>query len=204
MKLTSYPVSRTSYGKKDCDVKSILDWTVREWFEYHQRQVHQGSLTGHDHLQQRWMGRSIWKNPLDCWVYQEILYETQPEVLVELGIAHGGNLFFMSHLFQLMGKTDAQLIDVDIDTSRAADLKIPGLHLIQGSCQDEDVLTKVSALTRGRRTMVIADCDHSGNHVLAELSSYSPWYQSAVTTLWKTGFATSWAGIRPPARQSAI
>jgi cephalosporin hydroxylase len=155
-------------------VKSILDWTVREWFEYHQRQIHQGSLTGHDHLQQRWMGRAIWKNPMDCWVYQEILYETQPEVLVELGIAHGGNLMYLSHLFKLMGKADSRLVGVDIDTSRAADLNIPGLHLIQGSCQDQSVLQEVSALTLGRRTMVIADCDHSAHHVLAELSRYGP------------------------------
>ncbi len=155
-------------------MKPILDWTVREWLEYHQRQVHQGSLTGHDHLQQRWLGRAIWKNPMDCWIYQEILYETQPEVLVELGVAHGGNLLYLSHLFQLMGKKDAQLVGVDIDTSRAVDLKISGLRLIQGSCQDEHVFREVSALTRGRRTMVIADCDHRKDHVMAELARYSP------------------------------
>jgi hypothetical protein len=89
-------------------------------------------------------------------------------------IAHGGNLLYLSHLFKLMGKTGARLVGVDVDTSRAADLNIPGLHLIQGSCQDQQVLQEVSALTLGRRTMVIADCDHSGDHVLAELSRYSP------------------------------
>jgi cephalosporin hydroxylase len=53
---------------------------MREWFEYQQKRVHQGALTGYDQLQQRWLGRTIWKNPMDCWVYQEILYDTQPEV----------------------------------------------------------------------------------------------------------------------------
>jgi cephalosporin hydroxylase len=120
------------------------------------------------------MGRAIWKNPMDCWVYQEILYETQPEVVVELGIAYGGNLLYLSDLFTLMGKTDARLVGVDIDTSRAADLNVRGLHLIQGSCQDQRVVQEVASLTQGRRTMVIADCDHSGDHVLAELSRYSP------------------------------
>lgn len=37
---------------------------MREWFEYHQKRVHQGALTGYDQLQQRWLGRVIWKNPM--------------------------------------------------------------------------------------------------------------------------------------------
>jgi cephalosporin hydroxylase len=111
---------------------------------------------------------------MDCWVYQEILYETQPDVLIELGVAHGGNLLYLSHLFRLMEKPNALLIGVDIDTSRATDLRIPGLQLIQGNCLDPHTFQRVSALCGGKRTMVIADCDHSKNHVLRELALYSP------------------------------
>jgi cephalosporin hydroxylase len=37
---------------------------------------------------------------MDCWVYQEILYDTQPELVVELVIADGGNLLFMADIFR--------------------------------------------------------------------------------------------------------
>jgi cephalosporin hydroxylase len=56
-------------------------------------------------------------------------HETQPDVLIELGVAHGGNLLYLSHLFRFMDKPNAMLIGVDIDTSRAADLRIPSLQL---------------------------------------------------------------------------
>jgi len=88
-------------------------------------------------------------------------------------VAHGGNLLYLSHLFRLMEKPDALLIGVDIDTSRAADLKIPSLQLIEGNCLDSHTFQRVSALCEGKRTMVIADCDHNKNHVVQELALYS-------------------------------
>jgi len=72
-----------------------------------------------------------------------------------------------------MEKPDALLIGVDIDTSRAADLKIPSLQLIEGNCLDSHTFQRVSALCEGKRTMVIADCDHNKNHVVQELALYS-------------------------------
>jgi len=43
-----------------------------------------------------WMGKICWlgvptqKKPMNMWVYQDILYETKPDVLVEAGTADGG------------------------------------------------------------------------------------------------------------------
>ncbi len=83
--------------------EATVDWSVRERLQYHQMAVHQSSLSGTPDLQQTWMGRTIWKNPLDCWVYQEILYIARPEVVVELGVAHGGRSLCLAHLFDLIG-----------------------------------------------------------------------------------------------------
>jgi hypothetical protein len=38
-----------------------------------------------------WLGVPIQKSPFDTWVYQEIIYETKPDVLVEAGTAYGGS-----------------------------------------------------------------------------------------------------------------
>lgn len=154
-------------------MQEILDWKIREWLEYHQKRVHQGSVNGSPELQQTWMGRVMWKNPLDCWIYQEILHETRPEVIVELGVAHGGTLLYLSNLLDIMGLARSQVVGVDIDLSRVQDLKIPRMHLIGGNCLDPSNFQQVASLCNGRRTMVIADCDHSRDHVYEELRHYS-------------------------------
>ncbi len=155
-------------------MKPIVDWTVREWFDYHQRRVHQGSLHGSPQLQQVWMGRVIWKNPLDCWVYQEILFQTRPQVVVEIGVAHGGGTIYLAHLLDLLQMESARVVGIDLDLSQTKDLCHPRISLIEGDCRAPSMIEKVRALCSGRRTMVIADCDHKQDHVLDELHLYSP------------------------------
>ena len=38
-----------------------------------------------------WLGTQALKNPLDLWVYQEIMFETKPELIVETGTYRGGS-----------------------------------------------------------------------------------------------------------------
>lgn len=155
-------------------MKAITDWTVKEWLEYHQEKVHQGSLNGAPEIQQSWMGRTIWKNPLDCWVYQEIIYDTKPEAIVELGVAHGGGTLYLASILDLCGSSSSQVIGVDSDLSRVTDLRHPRIRLVGGNCLDPVTVGQVAELCKGRRTMVIADCDHSKGHVIEELRTYSP------------------------------
>lgn len=154
--------------------KALVDWTIKEWLQYHQEVVHQGSLGGSPDLQQTWMGRVIWKNPLDCWIYQEILYDTKPEAVVELGVAHGGGTIFLAHLLDLVGNSSAEVVGIDIDLSHVADLRHPRIRLVEGKCLDPGTVRRVTELCKGRKTMVIADCDHNKDHVLEELRTYSP------------------------------
>jgi cephalosporin hydroxylase len=153
---------------------AILDWTIKEWLQYHQTTIHQGSLNQAPELQQRWMGRTIWKNPFDCWIYQEILYDTKPEVIVELGVAQGGSTLYLANLLDLLGSPSTLVVGVDRDLGQATDLCHPRIRLIAGKCLDPETTSQVSDLCRGRRTMVIADCEHSKDHVVQELTAYSP------------------------------
>ena len=43
------------------------------------------------------------KNPIDVWVYQQIIYETKPNVIVELGTFRGGSAVMFHHLLQNNG-----------------------------------------------------------------------------------------------------
>ena len=35
-----------------------------------------------------WLGSQALKNPLDLWIYQEIMAETRPDVVIELSLIH--------------------------------------------------------------------------------------------------------------------
>jgi cephalosporin hydroxylase len=152
---------------------AIIGWTIKEWLQYHQTTIHQGSLNQAADLQQRWMGRIIWKNPLDCWIYQEILYDSKPEVIVELGVAHGGGTLYLANLLDLLDSPSALVVGVDRDLGQAVDLRHPRVRLVKGNCVGPETIGRVRDLCRGRRTMIIADCEHSKDHVLQELRAYS-------------------------------
>ena len=44
-----------------------------------------------------WMGQPIQKSPLDCWVYQELMYELRPDLIVETGTYLGGSALLFGH-----------------------------------------------------------------------------------------------------------
>ena len=44
--------------------------------------------------QQRWMGVQCQQNPSDAWILQEILFDTQPDLLIETGTQNGGGSLF--------------------------------------------------------------------------------------------------------------
>ena len=47
-------------------------------------------------LNTSWLGAPTQKCPLDLWIYQEILHETRPDVIVESGTAGGGSALFLA------------------------------------------------------------------------------------------------------------
>src|SRR5690348_5711274 len=62
---------------KDPEYQFLCGISLADWLIYHQEQV----LT----CQMTWMGHPIVKNPLDCWIYQELIWQVKPDVLIELG-----------------------------------------------------------------------------------------------------------------------
>jgi cephalosporin hydroxylase len=119
-----------------------------------------------------WMGVRSLKNPLDAWVYQEIVYETRPDVLVELGSAYGGSALFFAHLFDLLGSDGAV---VSVDHSHADfGAEHERITTVTGDTRDADVVARVRALCEGRRAMLIHDASHDAPVVLEDLRNYAP------------------------------
>jgi cephalosporin hydroxylase len=120
-----------------------------------------------------WFGVNTLKCPQDTWIYQEILYRTQPEVIVECGVRHGGSSLYLAHMCDLLGK--GEIIGCDI-TLALVENKVrshPRITLIEGSSTDPKVVAQIQQRCAGRRTMVILDSDHSEAHVTNELRAYA-------------------------------
>lgn len=117
-----------------------------------------------------WMGVRTWKCPLDLWVYQEIVAETRPTLIIECGTAYGGTSLFLANLFDHIG--DGRVVSIDI-AKRSPLPSHPRVEYLHGSSTDAATLDTVRQRVRpDDRVMVILDSLHSRDHVLAELRAY--------------------------------
>jgi cephalosporin hydroxylase len=125
------------------------------------------------------MGRPAIQFPQDLVAMQEIIWRTQPEVIVETGIAHGGSLIFSASMLALLGG-EREVVGVDIDIrphNRAAIEAHPmasRIAMIEGSSVDEAIAARVRERVAGRSAMVVLDSNHTADHVARELALYAP------------------------------
>lgn len=117
-----------------------------------------------------WFGYRAIKCPMDLWIYQEIIYETEPEVIVETGTHGGGSALFLAHMCDLANR--GRVISVDIVDW--PDLPVhPRIQYVVGSSVLPELVAHVAEACQGKRTMIILDSDHKKPHVLEELKAYS-------------------------------
>lgn len=120
-----------------------------------------------------WLGAQALKNPLDLWVYQEIMAETRPELVVETGTYRGGSALFLASMCDLLGQ--GEVVSIDIEPMRDDYPQHPRITYLAGrSSTDPEVVAEVRARADGRPTLVVLDSNHSQAHVEAELAAYAP------------------------------
>lgn len=120
-----------------------------------------------------WLGAQTLKNPLDLWIYQEIVVETRPELIIETGTYRGGSALYLSSICDLLG--EGEVVSIDIEPMRDDYPQHPRLTYLAGrSSTDPEVVADVRKRADGRRTFIVLDSDHSQAHVEAELEVYAP------------------------------
>src|SRR5205814_5088191 len=60
-----------------------------------------------------WMGIPTYKCPLDLWVYQEIIFELRPHVIVECGTFKGGSALFMASILDQIDRGHVLTVDIE-------------------------------------------------------------------------------------------
>jgi cephalosporin hydroxylase len=120
-----------------------------------------------------YFGVKTLKNPLDAWIYQEILFELQPDVVVEIGVRHGGSTLYLAHLCDQINHGRVIGLDLSLDSVPDIVRCHQRIHLIEG-----DACSSFSAVNEliypHERVIVIEDSAHSYDHTLKVLNTFSP------------------------------
>lgn len=139
---------------------------------FHRLYYDVGEAEGGTWKRTTYFGIETWKCPFDIWVYQELLHEIRPELIVETGTHRGGSALFFAHQFDLLGGGEVITVDVQPHPDKPDHPRITYHH---GSSLDDDFYGLVTDRARSLdRVMVVLDSDHSCRHVLAELERFAP------------------------------
>lgn len=150
--------------------KAAFELLSRHWVRVGWNQKYQYTFS--------WMGRPVIQLPEDMLRMQEVIFNIQPDVIIETGVAHGGSLIFYSSLCKAMEQGRVIGIDIEIRPHNRQAIEAHPLSdritLIEGSSTATDIVAQVKALVQpGEKVLVILDSNHSYAHVLAELEAYA-------------------------------
>ena len=141
-----------------------------------------------------WLSRPIIQYPQDIVAFQEIVWGVKPDLIIEMGIAHGGSLILSASLLALLdlcengnatlapdNQKPRRVIAVDIDI-RAHNRNTlqehpfyPRLKLIEGSSIDQTIINEIKKEAEGYKNILVClDSNHTHGHVLAEMEAYAP------------------------------
>lgn len=151
-------VSRTEWLAQQ--LGQTTDVTLR----FHMLSYYSGALQ-----QTYWLGVPLQKSPLDCWIYQEIIDELRPDLIIETGTDLGGSALFLASMCDLVGHGRV----VSIDIRESSQVQHPRITYLVGDSTSKGILDRVREATHGTKNrLVILDSDHSAYHVARELRVY--------------------------------
>jgi len=135
---------------------------------FHKLYYHTETTTWHNTF---WLGIHTDKCPLDLWNYQEIIFEVEPDVIIETGTGCGGSSLFFASICDLINKGRVISIDLE-DVSKKPQHK--RIRYLSGSSISKEIEKQVQQLVSDDdKVLVDLDSDHTKEHVLQELTIYS-------------------------------
>ena len=131
-----------------------------------------GTFYKHIHREKHlveWKGVPILKMPADLITYSEVIQETKPELIIEIGTKYGGSALYFQDMLDLIsgGKV------VTIDIKPQVENRDSRIEYVIGSSTDKKVIGHITELSKGKRTMLVIDGNHDRKHVKWELRHYS-------------------------------
>jgi cephalosporin hydroxylase len=169
-------------------------------------------------VENHWYGVPIWQFPEDLQLYQEIIYETKPDVIIETGTFHGGLTLYLASILDAVNP-DGKILTVDLDLKPMKqdykDVNFKGKERLMGrivafegsSTASEVIQGMAKHIKPGDKVLVILDSAHTKEHVAKELELYSPFVTPGnyliVNDTYLSLYAPGWdqAGAMPAMRE---
>ena len=157
------PTDRATAGPGQRFLEENLEMTVHDLIQLMQARIVDRTT---------YFGIPTLKNPLDFWVYQELISSVRPDVIIEIGNFRGGSLLALAHLCD--ARKQGRIIGVDLDQKEIATAvrRHTRISLIEG-----DAVEKVSdvrcTINENDRVMVIEDSSHTYENTLAVMRAYA-------------------------------
>jgi cephalosporin hydroxylase len=138
---------------------------------YYERGIHANRSDG-IHRHTYYHGIETHKCPLDLWIYQELLFEIKPQLVIELGTYMGGTALFIAHQLDALGKGTVLTVDMCELPRR----RHPRIGYISGKTTDSHVVSRIhdAAQSIDGPVVVVHDADHRCDQVLVDLEIYAP------------------------------
>jgi cephalosporin hydroxylase len=124
----------------------------------------------------KWRGVRVLKPATDMWVYQELINEIKPDLIIETGSWNGGSGLYMRDVLDKV-YPEGKIISIDIthDILHESVKEVPGLEFKLASSVDPETIVYLKAHIEAykcQRVMVILDSNHEEEHVSKELDIY--------------------------------
>jgi cephalosporin hydroxylase len=153
-------------------LKSLLDLKLRDFLPLFHKALSQST----------YCGLPILKNPLDLFIYQEIIYKTKPDIIIEIGTYKGGSAKYLQHILSTVCGENTLIITIDPNNNH--NICLDGIMYLQGKASDSKMIEDIQYIIdniglwvnfklNNPKIMVIDDGSHTYDDTLANLNIYS-------------------------------
>ena len=122
------------------------------------------------HHDTKYRGITAVKMPSDMLLYHRVIWETKPELIIEIGTRFGGSALYLQDQLDLVGES-GWVITVDIRPQVAN--PDPRITYLIGDSLDPEISSRLREAAAGKRTMLILDGKHTRVRVKNELHRYA-------------------------------
>ncbi|NVN91173.1 MAG: hypothetical protein HXX11_11295 [Desulfuromonadales bacterium] len=121
------------------------------------------------HLQVTYRGLATIKCPFDFVLYQMIVADVKPDLIIEIGTNKGGSALYLGDLLETIGHGTVHSIDIENCSDKLLS-DHPRIKLFHDGYEGYDI-----SLTAGfEKILVIEDGSHLYEHVCGSLRKFSP------------------------------
>jgi len=123
----------------------------------------------------KWLGVPCYKLPFDAFILQELIWNIQPDFVIETGTAKGGAAVFYASIMEIIGHGKVITCDIEskCDGGIIPEKLFNRIKFLHGSSTNPIIFDSIKDQVKGKKNIVILDSDHRFEHVRKEMYMYS-------------------------------